>query len=215
MGLLSGLSSNVLVLILFAVVTVLVYYSLPKQARKIYLLLTSVLFYGLCDLEMLSVLLSFIVITWVCANRIGQKSNSKRWLVFGCVVSVALLAFFKYHNFFLHSVHLFLSHWGLGDSSGILKFALPLGISYYVFKSISYMVDVYKKKYDAEKNLLNYALYVLFYPEILSGPISRYDEFKKAMDTSMEYSQKNIETGFYLIIRGLFMKGVIANHANF
>lgn len=210
MSFFSELGSNVLALIVFSIVILVVYYLIPRQVRKSYLLLTSIAFYGLCDLKMLAVLLASIVFTWYCTNMI-QKSNSKKWLFFGCTVLILLLAFFKYNNFFVNSVNAILDCFGIRDNSGILKLALPLGISYYVFKSISYMVDVYKKKYEAEKNLLNYGFYISFYPEIISGPISRYDEFKKAMDTSMNYSVKNMETGFYLIIRGLFMKGVIAN----
>lgn len=204
------LSTNVLALLIFSVISLIVYYLLPKKARKIFLLVVSAVFYALCDLKMLAILVVSIVLTWYITIKISQK-HSRKWLALGCTLLVALLVFFKYNEFFFKGVNAFLNLFGLGSSSGVLKLLMPLGISYYVFKSISYMVDVYKEKYDVERNLLNYALYVSLFTEILSGPISRYNEFKQSLDLSMNYSPQNMELGFYMIIRGLFMKGVIAN----
>jgi len=203
------MSTNVLSLLFFSGLSLIVYYSITKKFRKYFLLLISVIFYAICDIKMLAGVLATTMLTWFCAKMI-EKKHSVTWLVGGCVYVIALLGFFKYNNFFIFSINSFLEKIGIGGGE-IVKLAMPLGISYYAFKSISYMYDVFRNKYESEKDFSKYALYVFFFCEILSGPISRYSDFKKSIDEGMNYSDEKIRLGFYFILRGLFMKGVIAN----
>lgn len=202
------LVGNVLYLLLFALATMAVYYALPGKGKQVFLFIVSTLFYALSDCKMALVLVLTVVWTWFCSHRI-QKAHSKGWMAAGVASVAAMLFFFKYHQFFLPSVQTLLGRFGLaGDALTIL---MPLGVSYYSFKAVSYVVDVYKGKYEAEKNILWYASYLLYFPEIVSGPISRYNDFKGAMNRTVTFSGQNVEEGFYLIIKGLFMKLVIAN----
>lgn len=202
------LVGNVLHLLLFALAAMVIYYALPGKGKEVFLLVASTLFYTLSDYRMALVLVLTAAWTWLCSNRM-QKAHRKVWMVVGVVSVAAMLFFFKYHQFFLPSVQALLGRFGLGGDA--LMILMPLGVSYYSFKAISYVVDVYKGKYEAEKNVLWYASYLLYFPEIVSGPISRYNDFKGAISRKITFSGQNVEEGFYLIIKGLFMKLVIAN----
>lgn len=199
---------NVLYLLLFAVAVMAVYYALPGKGKPALLFVSGAVFYTLSDWKMAAVLVLTMGWTWLCASRM-QKGHRKGWMIAGVASVVAMLFFFKYHQFFLPAFHALLGRFGL--DSDLLTILMPLGISYYSFKAISYVVDVYKGKYEAEKNPVWYASYLLYFPEIVSGPISRYNDFKGAISQNITYSSRNMEEGAYLIIKGLFMKLVIAN----
>lgn len=207
---LSSMGTNVLALLVFSMAVLILYYLLPKKFRPIFLLGVNLLFYLVCDWKMAAVLVAAILWTWFCGIKIGQEKK-KGWLAAGVVSAVALLGFFKYANVFADKLNQLLALVGLGSAGGALVILMPLGISYYIFKAISYLVDVYRGKYEAEKNLSTYALYLSFFPEILSGPISRFDQFRQGLETGMDYSGDNMQRGFYFILKGLFLKGVIAN----
>ena len=121
------LVGNVLHLLLFAVATMVIYYALPRKGKHVLLLVASTLFYGLSDYKMALVLVGTLAWTWFCSHRM-HKGHPQRWLIAGVIAVVAMLFFFKYHQFFLPSVLSFLGRFGLaGDALTIL---MPLGVSY-------------------------------------------------------------------------------------
>ncbi len=194
--------------VLFGIVITVIYYLLPRAHRKTLLLISSAVFYLALDRKMFLILLITGVWIWWCALYLkpGKKS-----LVPELLPLVLVLMFFKYNQFFIFEAAKLLGRLGLETSVHTLSLIMPLGISYYTFKSISYLADVYKGTIKAEKNPLDILLYISFFPEITSGPISRYNRFRAALEKGMIYSEYNIQTGAYLIIKGLFMKAVIAN----
>ena len=194
--------------VLFGIVITIIYYLLPRAHRKTLLFISSAFFYLALDRKMFLILLITGVWIWWCALYLkpGKKS-----LVTELLPLVLVLMFFKYNQFFISEAAKLLGRIGLETSVHTLSLIMPLGISYYTFKSISYLADVYKGTIKAEKNPLDILLYISFFPEITSGPISRYDRFRTALEKGMVYSEYNIQTGAYLIIKGLFMKAVIAN----
>lgn len=207
---LNVLHENILALLLFSCIVLFVYYLLPISMRKYLLLVVSALFYVLCDAKMFFVLACTLLWTWFCARQI-EKTAGKRWVVLGFLPVAFVLLFFKHNRFFVSSVDTFLATFGMGSTGGIINIIMPLGISYYSFKAISYILDVYKGKITVKTSLADYALYLLYFAEVISGPISRYNAFKTALDDGMRYSHEHMERGFYCIVRGLFMKAVIAN----
>jgi len=208
--LLTGMGNEVLSFLLFSIGVVVIYYIVPQRCRTTYLLVANIIFYICCDWKAFFILTMTILGTWLCALEM-EKSQSKGWLIAGISSLVLLLALFKYLELIKTAVNTLLDNVGMGSSSGVWNLIIPMGISYYLFKTISYLVDVYRGKYPAEKSILKYALYVSFFPEILCGPITRYNEFKDSMENGMNYSDENMQRGFYLVLKGVFMKVVIAN----
>jgi len=204
------LQKSIIALLLFTLGALIVYYLLPQSKRKYFLLAVSMLFYILCDIKMFAVLLGTLLWTWYCGKKI-EGSSRKKWLFIGCLPVVLLLIFFKYNQFFVQSAQRLLGSFGLDVTAEVANILIPLGISYYSFKAISYLSDLSNSNLAHSAKFVDYALYLLLYAEILSGPISRYHDYETILDRGFHGSKENLENGFYLIIKGMFMKAVIAN----
>ena len=193
----------------FFAIILAVYYILPHKFRWGLLLLASVVFYASADWKMLALIGSSIVVSYIAGLKIEQAENEKQkkvWMA-GCIILlVAILMLFKYFGFFADVIGNM-----LGATSFVFNLVMPLGISYYTFKIISYLVDIYKGKIDAEKHLGYYALYVSFFPQILCGPIERADYFIPQLKYGCKFEDKLAAEGLERIIIGLFKKLAIAD----
>ena len=191
-----------------------VYYILPLRFRWALLLAGSAIFYASADWKMILLITGSIVISYLAGRKIEsaeQKKEKSVWMIACIVLLVGILGFFKYLGFFTEAVNDLLKGIGLGSESKVLQLVMPLGISYYTFKIISYLVDVYKGKIDAEKHFGYYALYVSFFPQILCGPIERADHFIPQLKYGCKFEDKLAAEGLERIIIGLFKKLVIAD----
>jgi alginate O-acetyltransferase complex protein AlgI len=156
-----------------------------------------------------------------CAKGIEQRnkivSRSKKkifWvLFFALMVNFGILAFLKYFNFLADNLNIVLSKFSINPQVKKLNLFLPLGISFYTFQSAGYLLDVYRKKYDPERNLAKFALFVSFFPQIVQGPISRYDQLAHQLCKEHKVNYNQIKFGAHLILWGLFKKMVIADRA--
>ena len=193
----------------FFAIILAVYYILPHKFRWGLLLLASVVFYASADWKMLALIGGSIVVSYIAGLKIEQAENEKQkkvWMA-GCIILlVAILMLFKYFGFFADVIGNM-----LGATSFVFNLVMPLGISYYTFKIISYLVDIYKGKIDAEKHLGYYALYVSFFPQILCGPIERADYFIPQLKYGCKFEDKLAAEGLGRIIIGLFKKLAIAD----
>ena len=193
----------------FFAIILAVYYILPHKFRWGLLLLASVVFYASADWKMLALIGGSIVVSYIAGLKIEQAENEKQkkvWMA-GCIILlVAILMLFKYFGFFADVIGNM-----LGATSFVFNLVMPLGISYYTFKIISYLVDIYKGKIDAEKHLGYYALYVSFFPQILCGPIERADHFIPQLKYGCKFEDKLAAEGLERIIIGLFKKLAIAD----
>ena len=193
----------------FFAIILAVYYILPHKFRWGLLLLASVVFYASADWKMLALIGGSIVVSYIAGLKIEQAENEKQkkvWMA-GCIILlVAILMLFKYFGFFADVIGNM-----LGATSFVFNLVMPLGISYYTFKIISYLVDIYKGKIDAEKHLGYYALYVSFFPQILCGPIERADYFIPQLKYGCKFEDKLAAEGLERIIIGLFKKLAIAD----
>ena len=191
-----------------------VYYILPWRFRWVILLAGSTVFYASADWKMILLIAGSIGISYVAGLKLDStapEKGKKAWLI-GCItLLVVILGFFKYFGFFAEAVNGLLKSVGLGSESKVLQIAMPLGISYYTFKIISYLADIYKGKIEAEKHLGYYALYVSFFPQILCGPIERADHFLPQLKYGCKYEEQLAAEGLERIISGLFKKLVIAD----
>lgn len=197
----------------FFAVILLIYYGIPRKFRWGLLLAGSVVFYAASDQKMLCLFAVSIGISYVTALQLEHADTRKKkiWLT-GCIgILLAILFLFKYFNFFIQSINGLLHLAGLGTSSLILDLTVPLGLSYYTFKLISYVIDVSKGKIPAEKHLGYFALYASFFPQILCGPIERAENFLPQLREGCTYEEKLMEESLERIIVGMFKKLVIAD----
>ena len=191
-----------------------IYYIFPLRFRWGLLLTASVIFYASADWKMLGLIGGSIAVSYYVGLKIEQAENDKQkrgWMAVSIILLAIILMLCKYFSFFIDSVSGLMVALGLGSSSMVFHIAMPLGISYYTFKIISYLVDIYRKKIDAEKHFGYYALYVGFFPQILCGPIERADHFIPQLKYGCKFEDKLAAEGLERIIIGLFKKLVIAD----
>ncbi len=211
------MTSNTMLTLAFLAGVLAVYYLTPKRGRRWILLAASLLFYLSADPRMLllsggSALWSFFA--GIQTERAGTKRKRKLWLGAAVIPVLLVLFVFKYLNFFAKSFETLLRMAGIPAGALTLSLVLPLGISYYTFKMISYNADIYLGKREAKKGgcgFCDYLTYVLFFPQILSGPIERSESFLEQLPEGLVYDAELFAQGLQRIVLGLFKKMVIAN----
>jgi alginate O-acetyltransferase complex protein AlgI len=160
----------------------------------------------------LLILIVVILIDYFAGIRIEQSSHhKKKWLLTSLISNLLILFFFKYFNFFNESIH---SIFGLnGDSRlfPLLEVALPVGLSFHTFQAMSYTIEVYRGKQPAERNLLHYSIYVLYFPQLVAGPIERPQNLLGQFRKKISFDWNNLREGMLLVALGLFKKVVIAD----
>ncbi len=187
---------------------------LTKRAialQNAFLFLGSLLFYFWGEKEYAILVLISILVNYSTGILIEQNKSDRgrKWiLAIGLIVHLSILIYFKYYNFFIND---FLSYFNLGIATNeINKIHLPLGISFFTFHGITYIVDIYRKEADPSRNLLNVSLYTLFFPQLIAGPIVRYtDIHRQFLERNVTKAQLNL--GVQRFIIGLAKKIIIAN----
>lgn len=217
--------------IIFSAIVLILYYLLGKKAQPWVLACANLVFYIIAGPKYLPFILVTMVVTFFTARIIGviydkadkkladagdvaekksiraaSKKKAKRVLFIALIVAIGLLAVCKYTTFFLNNINLIFS-----VQVPIFKMVLPLGISFYTFMALSYVLDIYWKRYKAERNFLMYAVYLSYFPHVVQGPIDRYNEFKAQIENGVALSYKNITYGAQLALWGFFKKLVIAD----
>lgn len=184
-----------------------------RREQKAFLLLASWYFYARFNLK----LLSFLVLSSLVNYGIGEalwetkdQKKRKRLLVIGLVSNVLFLGFFKYYNFFRENLEQFTEFLGLSSHLPILEIALPLGISFYTFQGMAYLVDVYKDNAVRPKTLLDFLLFQSFFPQILAGPICSSKELLPQIMAPAPQEIPEVSRAISLIVTGLFKKIVLA-----
>lgn len=200
------LFSSVTFLFIFLPITVGIYYILPKKAHNAFLLLASLVFYAWGEERYLFIMLATILINYFGALLIAKSERkAKFWLFLTVGANIGTLIYFKYFNFFLENInHVFKSNFSLWD------IALPLGISFYIFQATSYIIDVYRKQVQPQKNLYNLALYICLFPQLIAGPIVKYHDIEGQID-NRQTTFDEFYNGLRRFIIGLAKKVLIAD----
>ena len=177
-----------------------------KKIQQIFLIIASLFFYGYYNVSYLAIILISVLVNYGMSILINKQH--KKWLlVLGIIFNVLLLGYFKYSNFFIDTFNHI-----VGTEFNLLNIILPLGISFFTFQQIAYLVGVYKKEENVE-DIITYMLFVTFFPYVISGPITTGKEimgqFKNEENRKVNYN--NLAKGIYLFVIGLFKKIVIAN----
>jgi alginate O-acetyltransferase complex protein AlgI len=205
---------NSLDFFLFFTIVVIIYFSLPNKYRWILLLIASFCFYASINVEYTVVLIISILSIYIASLQIDGTDNlkiKKIYLTSCILVNLGMLILFKYFNFFSQNLSYVGDQLNLSFEIAHLEFLLPIGISFYVFMAISYIIDVYQNKTRAEKNLGIVALYLSFFPHLVAGPIMRAHELIPQFYKTYEFEALRVSDGLKLILWGLFKKVVIAD----
>ncbi len=175
--------------------------------RHIILLISSYVFYGWWNWKCAFLMLGLTLISYWSSVKV-EKTKNKVYLIIGVVVPLVILGIFKYCNFFINS---FCYVFGI-NNSGALNIILPVGISFYTFQSMSYMIDVYRNRIKSEKSFINVALYIAFFPQLVAGPIVKAKEFIYQLYEDRNITWENFKEGIQIFVFGLFKKIVIADN---
>jgi alginate O-acetyltransferase complex protein AlgI len=200
--------------VVFLAIVVLATTRLASPAlRKIVLLATSYYFYAYWDYRFAGLLVFSTLLDYTIGRLLGkipQPSIRRLLLAASLIGNLGLLGFFKYYNFFIESAQSILGNWEL--HSGTLEIVLPIGISFYTFQTLSYTIDVYRGTLAPCRRLLDFALYVAFFPQLVAGPIVRASEFLPQLQRMLRPTGIQFYSGLAQILRGYVKKVLIADH---
>jgi alginate O-acetyltransferase complex protein AlgI len=186
----------------------------PKRWRNGFLLVASYFFYGCWDWRFLGLLLATTVIDFWVGKTIAATEDPqrrKRTLLLSICANLGVLGFFKYCNFFVASAAALLESLGIRTSVPALSIILPVGVSFYTFQSMSYTIDVYRRKTQPAQSFWDFALYVAYFPQLVAGPISRKSDLLPQLIAPAKVTLERINVGLMLILLGLTKKVLIAD----
>ena len=177
--------SSITFLFYFLPIVLAIYYIVPNKFKNIVLLMASLVFYFYGEPNYIWLIISSIILTYIFGRLIDQyKKQSKIWLILSIVTIIGLLTYFKYINFIIENLNLIRYH-----KISFVYIALPIGISFYVFQMVSYLVDVYKQKAKVQKNILKLAMYISLFPQLIAGPIVRYTTIEEQIEKGLIHSK--------------------------
>ncbi len=205
--------SSLMFLFRFLPAVLLCYYIVPKSARNLVLFLFSLIFYAWGEPVYILLMIVSILITYFGGIAVdafkeqGNRKAARAAMIISCILSLSLLGFFKYADFVIESIN---SVTGAGLQ--LLHLALPIGISFYTFQTMSYTIDVYRGDAKVQKNLITYGTYVVMFPQLIAGPIVRYKTIDNQLRSRKETAD-DFAAGAQRFILGLGKKVLIANNA--
>ena len=202
------LFSSLLFIFFFLPIFLLIYYLVPFKFKNIILLIFSLIFYAWGEPKYIFLLIFVTLLNYICGLLIDKNKNKKirKYIMIICVIlNISLLCFFKYTNFIIDNLN------SLGLNFNVINIALPLGISFYIFQTMSYTIDLYKNKVQVEKNFLNFLTYISMFPQLVAGPIVRYEDVAKELK-NRKIDFNSFSQGLFIFLTGLFEKVLIANN---
>ncbi len=206
--------SSITFLLYYLPCVLLLYYITPKPFKNALLLIASIFFYWWGAPKFIYVILGTTLLDFLLVQQMAKSENAKTrklLLILSLSINLSLLFYFKYSNFFIDNLNVLLQSVGI-ESIYWTKLILPIGISFYTFESITYVVDVYRKVHKPLYNFWDYQLYIVFFPKLIAGPIVRFHEIgDQISDRSSQENDENRLLGFYRFCLGLAKKVLVAN----
>lgn len=205
-------------LLIFLPLCLVVWYNIKKTNVRLFLLVCfSCFFYGYFDYRFVGLLLLSIVIDYYCGSQVFKyididNKKARRWMLLSVFSNLSILGFFKYFNFFVDSIF---SAFPLSDyiAKPGLHVILPAGISFYVFESMTYSIDIYRKKSKAAESFLHLAAFISMFPRLIAGPIVKYNDIEiQLRNISSKPDYKQIQVGLFMFTLGLARKLFIADY---
>lgn len=206
---------NSLEFLIFFPIVVLVYFCVPQKVRWLWLLAASYYFYMSWNPQYALLIAASTVATWLSAlvmERVGGARKKRRWALWSCIIfNLAILFFFKYYAFAAGNIEALGRLVGLELHVPTFDVLLPVGISFYTFQALGYVIDVYRGELPAERNLLRYALFISFFPQLVAGPIERSKNLMHQIHEPHYFDPKRVRDGLLLMGWGFFEKLVLAD----
>lgn len=204
---------NSLDFLIFLPLVFLLFFGFPQKYRWLLLLTASCYFYMYFIPIYILILAGTIVIDYFAGILIENNQGRKRkyYLILSLFANIMVLAVFKYYNFFIENIEILLASLGSKSSLPYLSILLPIGLSFHTFQAMSYTIEVYRGNQKAEKHFGIYALYVMFFPQLVAGPIERPQNVLHQFHEKKTFEYQNLVKGLKLIIWGFFMKVVVAD----
>lgn len=225
--------------VIFLILIFVVYYVIPKKYQWTLLLVASYVFYSFAGLGYLVYILATTGSTYYVSRRMdkiqrqqskymtekkaelsreerkaykaGMKARMRKWLILCLVFNFGILGVLKYSDFTIYNINSVFDLFRVRTHLPMLGFMLPLGISFYTFQTMGYIVDVYREIYPCEKNIFKLALFISFFPQLIQGPISRFNDLKDMLFAEHSFDGRRISYGIQRILWGFFKKLVIAD----
>ena len=191
------------------------YRVLPHRAQNWLLLIASYYFYAAWDWRFLGLLVASTLVDFTCARLLSRASTPRArraLLIVSLGFNLTLLGFFKYFNFFADSLHNLFAVLGWQVDVFTLRVLLPVGISFYTFVTMSYVIDVYRREIPATRDLLDFAVFVAFFPHLVAGPILRASTLLSQIDSPRRITREQLRDGAWLIAWGYFQKVFVADN---
>lgn len=196
---------------IFIPISILLYFMVDDKYKNLILVFLSIIFYAWGEPTYVVLLVASVVINYILTilmDKQIEKNKRKVYFIIAIILNIGILVYYKYFNFLVHNIQNIFSL----DISEVKKVPLPLGISFYVFSSISYIFDIYRKECKAQKNIINMALFITFFPKLLMGPIERYKDFESCIDVkNRKITIKSFKDGIVRFVYGLGKKVLIAD----
>ena len=199
------LFSSIAFIYFFLPLLILIYFITPIKYRNIILLVFSLIFYFIGDPKHILILLLSCIINYYLSKKIETSKYKKTILIIALIFNIGQLLIFKYTDFFIENINNIFN-----TNINYLYIIMPLGISFFTFQNIGYIIDVYNKKHDPAKNIIEYTTYITFFPQLIAGPIVRYNDIKKYLKTRKE-TFKMFSEGIKRFTIGLAKKVLLAN----
>jgi alginate O-acetyltransferase complex protein AlgI len=199
----------------FFALVVLLYWRLPHRGQNVLLVVASYVFYGYWDWRFLGLLFASTLIDFTVAQYLSRQvdpRHRKTLMIVSMVANLGMLGFFKYFNFFIDQFAVLLTALGFEPHMPTLRIVLPVGISFYTFQTMSYVIDVYRGRLKPCNSLLDFAAFIAFFPQLVAGPIERAEHLLPQITGPRRYKAGDFEEGLYHVLLGLFKKVVIADN---
>ncbi len=197
--------SSMIFLWMFLPAVLLLYFFAQAKFRNVFLLAVSLIFYAWGEPKYILLMIGSIIVNWFFGMVMDEYGRKKIFLASAVILNLAVLGYFKYFNFFIGII---------GDLSGkkieMPAVTLPIGISFFTFQALSYVIDLYRNQYKAQRNIINLALYISFFPQLIAGPIVKYKDINEQLNNRSVTSEKMAE-GIRRFIYGLGKKVIISN----
>lgn len=200
--------SSAIFLLMFLPIVFILNYFCKKEYSNILLLIASLIFYAWGEPYLVLLMMFSVIINWAIGKAIDRyEGNTKRmYLVIGIVCDLTILGYYKYAGFFISTINKIVHREWLP----VPNIVLPIGISFFTFQAISYIVDVYRGDTECSPKIVNVALYISFFPQLIAGPIVKYREINKQIE-ERNITWWKVSSGFKRFIYGLAKKVLISN----
>ena len=197
--------SSIIFIYYFLPLLLLIYFIVPNKYKNLILLIFSLIFYFLGEPKYIIILILSCIINYIISKQIEKNKHRKLYLIISLIYNIGNLLIFKYTDFFIQNINNILN-----TNIPYLYIIMPIGISFYTFQIIGYIIDVYNKKHKSSKNLLNFMTYVCLFPQLVAGPIVRYSTIEEEL-TNRTHNFKNFSNGIKRFVIGLSKKVLLAN----